>query len=94
MPPLGPACEAVNLTIDELRPAVTLLVDQSGSMREGYPLEESEQTRWMIVREALLDPTNGVVPSLQQSIQFDRNGDTPHQVYFTEVRGGRFVLVK
>jgi len=65
-----PPCEAVTLTLDELRPTVTLLVDQSGSMRAGYPNRDSEQTRWQVVREALLDPTTGVVQSLQQSIQF------------------------
>ncbi len=63
-------CEAVSLTLDELRPTVTLLVDQSGSMRSGYPTPESEQTRWQVVRQALLDPTAGVVQSLQQSLQF------------------------
>ena len=68
-PPIRP-CEAVSLTLDELRPAVTLLVDQSGSMRTGYPTRESEQTRWQVVRQALLDPDAGVVQSLQQSIQF------------------------
>jgi hypothetical protein len=68
-PPQLP-CEAVSLTIDELRPAVTLLVDQSGSMRAGYPTRESGQTRWQVVRQALLDPMAGVVQSLQQSVQF------------------------
>lgn len=68
--PPQPPCEAVSLTIDELRPAVTLLVDQSGSMRAGYPTRESGQTRWQVVRQALLDPMAGVVQSLQQSIQF------------------------
>jgi hypothetical protein len=73
MPPVPPVrrpCEAVSLTLDQLRPAVTLLVDQSGSMRAGYPTRDSGQTRWQLVRQALLDPTTGVVQSLQQSIQF------------------------
>lgn len=70
MLPPDPPCEAVSLTIDELRPSVTLLVDQSGSMRQGYPTRESGQTRWTVVRQALLDPMQGVVPTLQQSIQF------------------------
>jgi hypothetical protein len=69
-PPAVPACEAVTVTIDSLRPAVTLLVDQSGSMRSGYPTRDSEQTRWSIVRQALLDPLTGVVKSLEQSLQF------------------------
>jgi hypothetical protein len=39
-------------------------------MREGYPLDESPETRWTMVRQALLEPTTGVVQGLQQSIQF------------------------
>lgn len=69
-PTQPPPCEEVTLTIDELRPTVTLLVDQSGSMRFGFPERSSEQTRWAVVRQALLDPGSGVVPNLQQSIQF------------------------
>ncbi len=68
--PTARPCESVTLTLDELRPAVTLLVDQSGSMRAGYPTRDSEQTRWQVVKQALLDPEAGVVQSLQQSIQF------------------------
>jgi hypothetical protein len=86
-------CESVSLTLDELRPAVTLLVDQSGSMRSRYPNRESEQTRWQVVGQALLDPMAGVVPSLQQSIQFglvfytSRNGFTGGACpIFNEVR--------
>lgn len=70
MQPMRRPCESVSLTLDELRPAVTLLVDQSGSMRSGYPTRGSEQTRWQVVRQALLDPMAGVVPALQRSIQF------------------------
>lgn len=70
MTPPEPPCEAIDLTIDELRPSVTLLVDQSGSMRQGYPSRGSAETRWMVVRQALLDPMQGVVATLQQSIQF------------------------
>lgn len=63
-------CEAVSVTIDELRPAVTLLVDQSGSMRSGYPSRNSPESRWSLVQKALLDPATGVVPKLQHGIQF------------------------
>lgn len=63
-------CDSIEVPIDELRPSVTLLVDQSGSMREGYPDDESGETRWSLVRQALLDPSSGVVPGLQHSIQF------------------------
>jgi hypothetical protein len=68
--PTDPECESIVVTIDELRPSVTLLVDQSGSMRAGYPERESPDTRWTLVREALLNPQTGVVPGLQHSIQF------------------------
>ena len=63
-------CESVSLTIDELRPSVTLLVDQSGSMNRGYPKLNSAQSRWTLVRDALLDPQVGVVSTLQSSIRF------------------------
>jgi hypothetical protein len=70
MRPASPACESANIDVAQLRPAVTLLVDQSGSMSAGYPERESPQTRWSIVQQALLDPTRGVVKSLEQSMQF------------------------
>lgn len=91
--PMRRPCESVSLTLDELRPAVTLLVDQSGSMRSRYPTRESEQTRWQVVGQALLDPMAGVVPSLQQSIQFGLVFYTSHNGFtggacpiFNEVR--------
>lgn len=68
-PPLKP-CESVSLTIDELRPSVTLLVDQSFSMVVGYPTRGSAQSRWDIVRAALMDSADGVVARLQSSIRF------------------------
>ncbi|HXK17753.1 MAG TPA: vWA domain-containing protein [Polyangiaceae bacterium] len=79
-PPMPTAhpCESVNLDVDQLRPAVTLLVDQSGSMAQGYPSFDSPQTRWSTVRQALLDPTTGVVKSLQQSLQFGLTFYTSH----------------
>lgn len=44
------------------------------------------------LKEAVLK--YGPYDGLQQSIQFDRFGDTPRQMFFTEIRGGRFVLLK
>ncbi|MEY2631508.1 MAG: hypothetical protein RIR00_162 [Pseudomonadota bacterium] len=35
----------------------------------------------------------GRFPGLQQQISFDRNGDTPRRVFFTEVRNGHFELL-
>ncbi len=37
---------------------------------------------------------NGPYQGLQQQIAFDANGDTTRQVYFTEIRQGRYVKVK
>lgn len=34
---------------------------------------------------------SGPYQGLQQSIAFDANGDTPRKVFFTEIRGGRYV---
>lgn len=80
--PIQPSrCESVSVTIGDLRPTVTLLVDQSGSMRAGYPSSESEKSRWTFVRQALLDEKTGVVRALEHSMQFSlvfytsRNGD-------------------
>ena len=68
--PPGPRCEAVTVAIDELRPAVTLVVDQSLSMRTRYPDDQSPATRWSIVGGALFDPTNGVVKNFESSVRF------------------------
>jgi hypothetical protein len=68
--PPKPPCESIDVTIDELRPSVTLLVDQSGSMRSGYPERGSGESRWQIVRGALLDENTGVVHQLERAIQF------------------------
>jgi branched-chain amino acid transport system substrate-binding protein len=37
---------------------------------------------------------SGPYQGLQQKISFDANGDTPRQVFFTEIRGGRYVQLK
>lgn len=37
---------------------------------------------------------SGPYAGLQQTIQFDANGDTVRKVYFTEIRGGRYVRLK
>jgi hypothetical protein len=65
-----PTCEAVTVAIDELRPALTLVVDQSLSMRTRYPDEQSPATRWSLVGDALFDPTNGVVKRFEVSVRF------------------------
>ncbi len=82
VPPASPlpprTCVSVNLAIDDLRPTVTLLVDQSGSMDSRYPSNDSPETRWSVVRQALLDPKTGVVPGLQKSLHFGLAFYTSH----------------
>ncbi|HEY0468112.1 MAG TPA: vWA domain-containing protein [Polyangiaceae bacterium] len=65
-----PACEAVTVAIDELRPELTLVVDQSLSMRFRFPDDQSPATRWSLVGDALFDPTFGVVKQFEASIRF------------------------
>jgi len=65
-----PACEAVTVAIDELRPALTLVVDQSLSMSFRYPDNDSPATRWSIVGDALFEPMNGVVKRFDASVRF------------------------
>jgi hypothetical protein len=65
-----PPCESVTVAIDELRPELTLLVDQSLSMRFRYPDEQSPFTRWSLMGDALFDPTRGVVKQFETSVRF------------------------
>ncbi len=81
--PPPPRCEDLEVTIDELRPSVTLLVDQSGSMRSRYPERRSPQTRWQLMRAALLDEQTGVVRALEQSIQFGLSFYTSYNGFST-----------
>ena len=43
------------------------------------------------LKDALLK--NSPYQGLQQEIAFDANGDTPRKVFFTEIRGGRYVKI-
>jgi branched-chain amino acid transport system substrate-binding protein len=51
-----------------------------------------QQQRGETLQQAIL--RHGPYAGLQQSIQFDRFGDTARKVFFTEVRNGQFVLLK
>ena len=66
----APVCESARVSIDDLRPTITLLVDQSGSMTAAYPNRNSPNTRWSLVHDALLDPDTGVIKKLQYSLRF------------------------
>jgi hypothetical protein len=79
--PVKPACESVTVSIDDLRPAVTVVVDQSRSMRSGFPDKGSPNTRWSLVGQALFDPTHGVVKTFESSVRFGIAFFTGHHGY-------------
>ena len=59
-------CAAMVLDARFGTPTVVVLVDQSGSMTEPY----SGDTRWSVLREALIDPDTGIISQLQGSYRF------------------------
>ena len=64
--PEAGVCAAMVLEAEFGTPTVILLIDQSGSMDATY----SAGTRWTVLRNALIHPTNGVVADLEESIRF------------------------
>lgn len=59
-------CAAMVIEASFGTPTLVLLVDQSGSMTGTY----SGGTRWSVLRDALIDPTTGVVTRLQSTMRF------------------------
>lgn len=59
-------CPAVQLTVTPLLPTVQLVIDQSGSMGADF----NGVTRWEAVKNALVDPVNGLVSRLQSRVIF------------------------
>lgn len=64
------ACQSISVSIDDLRPTITLMIDQSLSMRFGFPERNSPTTRWSLVGQALFDPTQGVVKTFESRVRF------------------------
>ncbi len=60
-------CPDVSLLLTPQIPTVVLLVDQSGSMNSNLAPNLS---RWDAVKDALLDPTDGVVTTLEDRVNF------------------------
>jgi hypothetical protein len=60
------ACPSVHVTAKSVTPTVELLLDQSLSMNDPY----GNTTRWNAMRNALIDPTNGVVKLLAGKVAF------------------------
>jgi hypothetical protein len=65
---LGPDadCPDVHFTAMPVTPTVQLILDQSGSMTAAY----GSTDRWNAMRNALIDPTTGVVANLDASVVF------------------------
>jgi von Willebrand factor type A domain len=74
----APPCESVTVSIDDLRPAITIMVDQSRSMSSGFPTRTSPNTRWTLVGQALFEPTQGVVKTFENSVRFGIEFSTGH----------------
>jgi hypothetical protein len=62
----GPGCPSTSVRLDPVTPTVLLLLDQSGSMTTGF----GGTDRWNAMKSSLVDPTNGVVTQLQDSVIF------------------------
>ena len=62
----GESCPLLDVNLSPQSATVVLLVDQSGSMTEEF----DTVTRWEAVQTTLIDPTTGVVATLQEDIRF------------------------
>ena len=59
-------CPSAEVQFEPVVPTVILLIDQSGSMTAGF----DGTNRWNAVRDALIDPTTGVIATLQDTVRF------------------------
>ena len=62
----GGGCPNVVVTYEKQIPTVMLLVDQSGSMTEAF----GGGSRWSVLHDALLDPSTGIVATLESEVRF------------------------
>jgi len=64
----------VGVNMDPIIPSVILLIDQSGSMSDPF----GNTTRWQAMRDALVDPGQGVVARLSTKVVFGMTLYTSH----------------
>ncbi len=64
----------VGVNLDPVIPSVILLIDQSGSMTDPF----GSTTRWQAMRDALVDPGQGVVTRLSTKVVFGVTLYTSH----------------
>jgi hypothetical protein len=62
----GGGCAFSNVMFKQETPSVMLIVDRSSSMEKNFGTD----TRWNTLRNALIDPTNGFVTTLETQIRF------------------------
>ena len=73
----GEVCADVEISATRVTPNVVLIVDQSASMDDPFGTAD----RWNVLRDALMEPTTGLVPNLQSFVRFGlamfsaRNGE-------------------
>ena len=59
-------CPNVSINVAPRTPTVVVVIDQSGSMTAGF----GGTSRWQAVRDALVEPTSGIIVQLQSTIIF------------------------
>ncbi len=64
------SCPDTAVTLSKVTPTVLLLVDQSSSMQDNEFPPGSGETRWDVLRSALLDVDGGVVKTLENEVSF------------------------
>ncbi|MBN2344280.1 MAG: VWA domain-containing protein [Deltaproteobacteria bacterium] len=62
-------CGEAEVDFTSQTPTVLLLIDQSGSMNEGFP-SNNDPWRWDVVKEALINPVDGIVLQLESDVRF------------------------
>lgn len=63
----GNGCPDVSVAFTPQTPTVMLLIDQSSSMNQAF---SGKQSRWDVVYGSLMNPTNGIVKTLQDKVRF------------------------
>lgn len=70
-------CGEADVNFTAQTPTVLLLIDQSGSMDAGFP-GNRDPMRWDVVKDALIDPTDGIVAQLESDVRFGLSLYTSH----------------
>ena len=65
----GSGCVNLDVGFEGETPTVVVLVDQSASMDEYFPLGQRRTTRWTVLRDALLDEAAGAVARVAMSVR-------------------------